>query len=52
MYLANTLRHLSNVPPESVVLPGAPAADDSSIWVIDDAAMEQRMQELFPDAEK
>ena len=52
MYLANTLRHLSNVPPESVVLPGAPAEDDSSIWVIDDAAMEQRMQELFPDAEK
>ncbi len=52
MYLANTLRHLSNVPPESVVLPGAPAADDASIWVLDDAALAQRMQELFPDAEK
>ena len=48
MYLANTLRHLSSVPPESIVLPGAPAADDPSIWVIDDAAMAQRIQELFP----
>lgn len=52
MYLANTLRHLSNVPPESIVLPGAPAADDASIWVLDDAALAQRMQELFPEAEK
>ncbi|SHK75753.1 transcriptional attenuator, LytR family [Selenomonas ruminantium] len=48
MYLANVLRHLSSVPPESIILPGAPAADDASIWVLDDAAAAQRMQELFP----
>ena len=48
MYLANVLRHLSSVPPESIILPGAPAADDASIWVLDDAATVQRMQELFP----
>lgn len=47
MYLANVLRHLSSVPPESIILPGAPAADDASIWVIDDDAAAQRMQELF-----
>jgi len=52
MYLANTLRHLSNVPPESIVLPGAPAEDDASIWVLDDAALAQRMQELFPEAKE
>ncbi len=48
VYLANTLRHLSSVPPESIILPGAPAADDPSIWVLDDAAAAQRIQELFP----
>ena len=51
MYLANTLRHLNSVQPESIILPGAPAADDPSIWVLDDAAVEARMQELFPEAE-
>jgi len=49
MYLANTLRHLSNVPPESIVLPGEPAADDPTIWVLDDAALAQRIQALFPE---
>lgn len=48
MYLANTLRHLSSTTPESIILPGAPAADDNTIWVLDDAATAQRIQELFP----
>lgn len=48
MYLANVLRHLNSEPPESIILSGAPAADDASIWVLDDAATSQRMQELFP----
>lgn len=48
MYIANVLRHLSSTPPESIILPGAPAADDPTIWVIDDDATAQRMQELFP----
>ncbi len=49
MHLANVLRHLSSDQPISVILPGAPAADDATIWVLDDAAVTARMQELFPD---
>ncbi|MCR5757522.1 MAG: LCP family protein [Selenomonas sp.] len=48
VYLANALRHLSSVPPECMILPGAPAADDQTIWVMDDATTAQRIQELFP----
>lgn len=49
VHLANVLRRLSSDTPVSVILPGEPAADDATIWVMDDAAAAERMKELFPE---
>lgn len=48
MHLANVLRRLNSDTPVSVILPGEPAADDQTIWVMDDLAAAERMKELFP----
>ncbi|MBE6073706.1 MAG: LytR family transcriptional regulator [Selenomonas ruminantium] len=47
-HLANVLRSMSSDTPVSVMLPGAVAQDDESIWVPDEAGIQKRMQELFP----
>ena len=47
-HLANVLRSMSSEPPVSIMLPGAVAEGDDSIWVPDEAAIQKRMQELFP----
>lgn len=47
-HLANVLRGLSSDLPTSIMLPGAPAENDETIWVPDGAAIEERMGELFP----
>ena len=51
-HLAHVVRALAADEPQSVLLPGAPAQDDAGIWVPDEAAVQAKMQELFPqDAE-
>ena len=47
-HLANVLRSMSSEPPASIMLPGAVAEGDDTIWVPDEAAIQKRMQELFP----
>lgn len=47
-HLANVLRGMSSEPPVSIMLPGASAEDDDTIWVPDESAIQKRMQELFP----
>lgn len=47
-HLANVLRKLSSDPPQTIMLPGSPAQDDDTIWVPDQAAIDEKIHELFP----
>jgi len=48
-HLANVLRHVSSQQPETIMLPGHAAEDDDTIWLPDTAAMQQELQQIFPD---
>lgn len=48
VHLANVLRSMNSEPPVSIMLPGSIAQPDDTIWVPDEAGIQQRMQELFP----
>ena len=50
-HLANVLRRLSSEAPQTIMLPGNYAANDDSIWVPDQAAIQERIKELFPESE-
>lgn len=47
-HLANVLRGMSTDIPTSIMLPGAPAENDETIWVPDSTLIEERIEELFP----
>lgn len=48
VHLANVLRSMSSDPPVSILLPGSAAQQDDTVWVPDEAGIQNRMQELFP----
>lgn len=50
-HLANVLRGISTEQPETKMLPGEPAQDDDTIWVPDESAIRECVQELFPEEE-
>ena len=47
-HLANVLRKLASDTPQTVMLPGAPAADDDTMWLPDQTDIDEKMHELFP----
>ena len=47
-HLANVLRRLSSETPITIMLPGDHAAEDDSIWIPNQAEIEERIRELFP----
>ena len=50
-HLANVVRRLSSETPITLMLPGSHAAEDDSIWIPNQAEIEERIRELFPATE-
>ena len=47
-HLANVLRKLASDTPQTIMLPGTPAANDDALWLPDQGAIDAKMREMFP----
>ena len=57
IHIGNVIRKLSTDPPRTIMLPGTVSSDDDTVWIMDRAATDEVIKELFPpeetaDAEK
>lgn len=51
MHIGNVIRKLSADPPRTIMLPGAFSPDDDTVWMMDRAATDKVIRELFPPEE-
>ena len=51
IHIGNVIRKLSTDPPRTIMLPGAVSRDDDTVWIMDRAATDEVIQELFPPEE-
>ena len=48
MHIGNVIRKLSIDPPRTIMLPGDFSRDDDTVWIMDRAAADEIIHELFP----
>ncbi len=48
VHIGNVIRKLSSEPPRTIMLPGDFSRDDDTVWVMDRAATDAIIEELFP----
>ena len=51
MHIGNVVRKLNAQPPRTIMLPGDFARDDDTVWIMDRAATDKIIRELFPSEE-
>ena len=51
MHIGNVIRKLSAEPPRTIMLPGNFSRDDDTVWIMDRAATDAVIRELFPPEE-
>ena len=48
MHIGNVIRKLSSDPPRTIMLPGDFSRSDDTVWIMDRAATDEIIHELFP----
>ena len=51
VHIANVIRKLNSEPPRTIMLPGDFSRDDDTVWIMDRAATDHIIHELFPPEE-